>query len=83
MMSRRILGLQLVYIVHACHVRVHSCAAAIAHAHRALFNVDRAVYDTTYRDGKWDKVQTEELLPGDIASLGECDIHRRNFYINI
>ena len=36
-----------------------------------------------YRDGKRDKVQTDELLPGDIASLGECYIHRRNFYINI
>ena len=36
-----------------------------------------------YRDGKLDKVQTDELLPGDIASLGECYIHRRSFYINI
>ena len=25
-----------------------------------------------YRDGKWNKVQTDELLPGDVASLGEC-----------
>ena len=24
-----------------------------------------------YHDGKWVKVQTDELLPGDIASLGE------------
>ena len=36
-----------------------------------------------YHDGKWVKVQTDELLPGDVASLGECYIHRRNFYINI
>ena len=36
-----------------------------------------------YHDGKWDTVQTDELLPRDIASLGECYIHRRNFYINI
>ena len=34
-----------------------------------------------YHDGKWVKVQTDELLP--IASLGECYIHRGNFYINI
>ena len=27
-----------------------------------------------YHDGKWVKVQTDELLPGDIASLGECYI---------
>lgn len=24
-----------------------------------------------YRDGKWDKVQTDELLPGDVVSLGK------------
>lgn len=24
-----------------------------------------------YRDGKWDKVQTDELLPGDMVSLGK------------
>ena len=24
-----------------------------------------------YRDGRWDKVETDELLPGDVASLGE------------
>ena len=36
-----------------------------------------------YHDGKWVTVQTDELLPLDIASLGECYIHRRSFYINI
>ena len=25
-----------------------------------------------YHDGKWVKVQTNELLPGDVVSLGEC-----------
>ena len=25
-----------------------------------------------YRDGKWVEVQTDELLPGDVDSLGEC-----------
>ena len=25
-----------------------------------------------YRDGKWVKVQTDELLPGDVVSLGKC-----------
>ena len=25
-----------------------------------------------YRDGKWVKVQTDELIPGDVVSLGEC-----------
>ena len=25
-----------------------------------------------YHDGKWVKVQTDELLPGGVVSLGEC-----------
>ena len=25
-----------------------------------------------YHDGKWVKVQTNELIPGDVVSLGEC-----------
>ena len=36
-----------------------------------------------YHDGKWDTVQTDELLPRDIASLGGCYIHQRNFYIKL
>ena len=36
-----------------------------------------------YHDGGWVKVQTDELLPRDIASLGGCYIHRRNFYIKL
>ena len=32
---------------------------------------------------KWVKVQIDELLPRDIASLGGCYIHRRNFYIKL
>ena len=32
---------------------------------------DRAVYDTMLSDRKWDKVLTDELLPGDVDALGE------------
>jgi cation-transporting ATPase 13A1 len=27
-----------------------------------------------YRDSKWIEVQTDKLLPGDIVSVGTCDI---------
>ena len=32
--------LQLVYTVHACHIRTHSCAAASTYAHGLMYNVD-------------------------------------------
>ena len=71
MISRQILGLQLVYTVHACLSRTHSRVAVSTYAYGALFNLEQAVYDTMLSDGKWDKVLTDELLPGDVASLGE------------
>ena len=45
--------------------------AVSTYAYGALFNLEQAVYDTMLSDGKWDKVLTDELLPGDVASLGE------------
>ena len=45
--------------------------AASTYSYGVLFNLDRAVYDTMLSDRKWDKVLTDELLLGDVASLGE------------
>ena len=36
-----------------------------------------------YRDGGWVKVQTDEPLPGDVVSLGECLCSPKGFYIHI
>ena len=58
---------------------MHSRVAASTLPYGALFNLDRAVYDTVLSDGKWDKVLTDEILPGDVASLGECILSPREF----
>ena len=58
--------------------------AASTYSYGALFNLDRAVYDTMLSDRKWDKVLTDELLLGDVASLGEWLYLLKEFlYYNI
>ena len=41
---------------------MHSRVAASTLPYGALFNLDRAVYDTVLSDGKWDKVLTDEIF---------------------
>ena len=49
---------------------MYSRVAASAYAHGILF--DEPYTTQCYCDGKWVKVQTDELLPGDAVSLGKC-----------
>ena len=70
--SQRILVLQLVYTVHTCHDQVHSCVARVRTLTEFHSTSIEAYPIQCYHDGKWVKVQTDELLPGGVVSLGEC-----------
>ena len=48
---------------------MYSRGAASAYAHGTLF--DEPYTTQCYCDGKWVRVQSVGLLPGDVASLGE------------
>ena len=69
---QRMLVLQLVYTAHTCHDQVHSCVARVRTLTEFRSTSIEAYPIQCYHDGKWVKVQTNELLPGDVVSLGEC-----------
>ena len=49
---------------------MHGRGAVSTYAHGISLSADYPAQ--CFRGGKWVEVQTDELLPGDVDSLGEC-----------